>query len=286
MFRTRLLSGIVLVILAFAVIMAGGWVLAAVLCAVSLAAYRELTKATIVHTKEKAYNALEITGSILILLYYAGLYLGMCFMREYDRSIIYYMLTFCVTAAIASFLFVYVFSFPKFQAGQVMAAFFEFMYAPVLLSFLYMIRQGWSHGLYLVGLIFLCSWGSDTCAYCVGVLFGKHKMAPRLSPKKSVEGGIGGVAGAAILVGLYTYFVINPFSAEPFRLNLGSAMCLGAVGALISMVGDLAASAIKRDYDIKDYGKLIPGHGGIMDRFDSIIMVAPLIFFGLSLIAP
>ena len=147
-----------------------------------------------------------------------------------------------------------------------------------------MIRMGLDHGIYLVWLVFLCSWGSDTCAYAVGVLFGRHKMAPKLSPKKSVEGGIGGVAGAALLFGLYTYFVINPFTAQQFQLNLGGAMCLGAVGALVSMVGDLAASAIKRDNEIKDYGKLIPGHGGIMDRFDSVIIAAPLVFFGLALI--
>lgn len=286
MFRTRLLSGIVLVILAFAVILAGGWVLAAVLCVISLIAYRELTKATSVHTKGKTVNGLEITGSILILFYYLGLYFGMNRLHEYDRSVVYYILAAGVASAMVAFMFVYVFNFPKFHAGQVMAAFFEFIYAPVFLSFLYMIRQGWSHGLYLVGLVFLCSWGSDTCAYAVGVLIGKHKMAPKLSPKKSVEGGVGGVAGAAVLFGLYTYYVINPFSAEALRMNLAAAMCLGAVGALISVVGDLAASAIKRDYDIKDYGKLIPGHGGIMDRFDSIIMVAPFIFFGLSLIAP
>ena len=67
--------------------------------------------------------------------------------------------------------------------------------------------------------------------------------------------------------------------------NVVAAMCLGAIGALVSMIGDLAASAIKRDYEIKDYGKLIPGHGGIMDRFDSVIIVAPIIFLGLLLIA-
>ena len=117
------------------------------------------------------------------------------------------------------------------------------------------------------------------------VLFGKHKMTPKLSPKKSIEGGVGGVVGAALLFGLYTYYIINPMSAEQLRVGLGPAMCLGAVGALVSMVGDLAASAIKRDHDIKDYGKLIPGHGGIMDRFDSVIIAAPFIFFGLTLIA-
>ena len=286
MFRTRLLSGIVLVAVAVGAIIAGGWVLTGILCLISLIAYLELTKATGVHTEGTKLNCLEITGVILILLYYAGLYAGMLQMQDYDRSVVFIVLAVCVILSLLIFMFVYVFSFPKFKAGEVMKAYFALIYAPVMLSFLYIIRAGWSRGLYLSGLIFLCSWGSDTCAYCVGILFGKHKMTPKLSPKKSIEGAIGGIIGAALLFGLYTYYVINPFSPEQIKMNLGSAMCLGAVGAVISMTGDLAASAIKRDYDIKDYGKVIPGHGGIMDRFDSVIIAAPLIFIGLSLIAP
>ena len=284
MFRTRLLSGIVLVVIAAGTIIAGGWVLAAVLCAISLIAYRELTKATGVHDGAKAVNALEVTGFMMIVCYYAGLYIGLFRMESYDRSVIYRVFMSIVVIALLAFMFVYVFSFPRFKAGQVMAAFFELLYAPMLLSFLYIIREGWEQGVVLTVLIFLCSWGSDTCAYVVGVLFGKHKMTPKLSPKKSIEGGVGGVVGAALLFGLYTYYIINPMSAEQLRVGLGPAMCLGAVGALVSMVGDLAASAIKRDHDIKDYGKLIPGHGGIMDRFDSVIIAAPFIFFGLTLI--
>lgn len=286
MFRTRLLSGIVLVAVAVGAIMAGGWVLTGILCLISLLAYVELTKATGVHREGTKLNGLEITGVILIILYYAGLYAGMLQMQEYDRGVVFIVLAISVILSLLIFMLVYVFSFPKFKAGEVMKAYFELIYAPVLLSFLYIIRAGWRHGLYLSGLIFLCSWGSDTCAYCVGVLFGKHKMTPKLSPKKSIEGAIGGIIGAALLFGLYTYYVINPFSPEQIQMNLGSAMCLGAVGAVISMTGDLAASAIKRDYDIKDYGKVIPGHGGIMDRFDSVIIAAPFIFIGLSLIAP
>ena len=119
-------------------------------------------------------------------------------------------------------------------------------------------------------LIFLCSWGADTCAYCVGMLIGKHKMAPVLSPKKSVEGAVGGVAGAALLGFLFQLATDGP-SYEY------AVIC--AVGALISMVGDLAASAIKRNMEIKDYGTLIPGHGGILDRFDSVIFTAPIIYY-------
>ena len=105
---------------------------------------------------------------------------------------------------------------------------------------------------------------------------GKHKMAPVLSPKKSVEGGIGGVVGAALLGALYAV-AINKFAGAGADALTYAVIC--GVGGIISQVGDLAASAIKRNHDIKDYGKLIPGHGGILDRFDSVIITAPIIFY-------
>ena len=101
-------------------------------------------------------------------------------------------------------------------------------------------------------------------------------MAPVLSPKKSVEGAIGGILGAAILGAVYAYIFKNNLNFGFNPVIVCASAC--AVGSLISMVGDLAASAIKRNHDIKDYGKLIPGHGGIMDRFDSVIFVAPVIW--------
>ena len=131
-------------------------------------------------------------------------------------------------------------------------------------------------GAFLVWLVFICSWGCDTCAYCVGVTMGKHKLAPVLSPKKSIEGAVGGVVGAALLGAAYAA-LINRF-APGADANVLSYALICAVGGVISQVGDLAASAIKRNHDIKDYGKLIPGHGGILDRFDSVIITAPIIF--------
>ena len=125
-------------------------------------------------------------------------------------------------------------------------------------------------------LIFVSSWGNDTCAYLVGRAIGKHKMSPILSPKKSIEGLIGGIVGAGILgvvFGLiYNHFMQVVHSVWIFAL-------IGAVCALPAVIGDLAASAIKRNNDIKDYGKLIPGHGGILDRFDSIIFTAPIMYY-------
>lgn len=156
-----------------------------------------------------------------------------------------------------------------------MLAFFGLFYVAVMLSYVYQIRM-LEQGAFLVWLVFLCSWGCDTCAYCVGVTMGKHKMAPVLSPKKSVEGGIGGVLGAALLGAVYA-LAINKFGGASADVLTYALIC--GVGGVISQVGDLAASAIKRNHDIKDYGKLIPGHGGILDRFDSVIITAPIIFY-------
>lgn len=279
MFRTRLISGILLVIAALAVIMAGGGFLAAVLFLISVIAYRELTKACGLRPADRKICGLEIAGCIMILIYYIMLEISL-----WDGlTLVYPAMMIVIVAAFLVHLFVYVFTFPRYHANQVMASMFSFLYAPVMLSFIYLLREGLAQGRYLVWFIFLCSWGSDTCAYAVGVLFGKHKMTPKLSPKKSIEGAVGGVTGAALLFVLFTHLVINRYT--DMTLSPVLAALLGAIGALVSMVGDLAASAVKRDHEIKDYGKLIPGHGGIMDRFDSVIVTAPIIFIGIAILA-
>jgi len=162
------------------------------------------------------------------------------------------------------------------KAKQLMAAFFGMFYVGTMLSYVYQIRT-LNNGLYLAFLVFLCSWGCDTCAYCVGVLIGKHKMAPKLSPKKSIEGAVGGVLGSALLTALYCFIFRNHMNIDGTEIAILAV--IAAVAGLISMVGDLCASAIKRNYDIKDYGHLIPGHGGILDRFDSMIITAPIIYY-------
>ena len=172
---------------------------------------------------------------------------------------------------------IYVFAYPKYRSEHVMLAFLGLFYVTYMLSFVYKTRMLPENGQFLVWWVFLCSWGSDTCAYCVGMLIGKHKMAPVRSPKKSIEGGIGGVVCAGLLSALYA-LAINHFF---LGVELGLMQCaiIGAAGSVISQVGDLAASAIKRNHNVKDYGKLIPGHGGILDRFDSMIFTAPVIYY-------
>ena len=182
----------------------------------------------------------------------------------------------CIVGTFLAEMFVYVLAFPRYNAGQTMAAVFSFLYAPVLLSFVYQTRMA-PQGIYMVWMILISSWGCDTCAYAVGKLIGRKKIFPVLSPKKSLEGCIGGVLGTALIGWLYGCFFVG--KAFPDRRVAWAIAAICGAGAVMSMVGDLAASAIKRNHDIKDYGKLIPGHGGIMDRFDSMIVTAPMTYF-------
>ena len=129
----------------------------------------------------------------------------------------------------------------------------------------------------MVWMILISAWGCDTCAYVVGKLIGKRKIFPVLSPHKSLEGCIGGVAGAVLIGLLYGHFFVEKMFPDRQVAWIIAFIC--GVGAVMSMVGDLAASAIKRNHNIKDYGKIIPGHGGIMDRFDSMTVTAPIIYF-------
>ena len=260
MFKTRLLSGIVLVILALILIIAGEEVLLASTFLISCIGMYEL------------YRVFHIEKSIMAWISYLGVFvfytnLRLTFAQDVMTIAMGYMIL---------LMFAYVFTYPKYEAKHIMASFFGFFYVGVMLSYVYQIRS-LDNGVYLAFLVFICSWGCDTCAYCVGKLIGKHKMSPKLSPKKSIEGAVGGVVGTALLTALYAYI---------FHLKMGIASqqiillaVIAAIAGLISMVGDLTASAIKRNYNIKDYGHLIPGHGGIMDRFDSMIITAPIIFY-------
>lgn len=159
---------------------------------------------------------------------------------------------------------------------------FGIIYVTMMLAYIYETRR-LDNGVYLVWLIFVSSWGNDTFAYFTGVLIGKHKMAPVLSPKKSIEGAIGGIVGATALGVIYGSIVSTRMTEELVSPMLTFAVA-SCIGAMLAIVGDLAASAIKRNYNVKDYGKLIPGHGGILDRFDSVIFTAPVVYWAVVII--
>ena len=263
MFTTRLISGIILVVIAIFVVVQGGALLFAVTGAISLIGLFELYRVLGIHKKPLAWIGYLTAVSYYGILWFEG--------RKY--------ITLMIIASLMLLMTVYVFTFPKYRTEEITGAFFGVCYVPVMLSFLYETRI-MEDGAYTAWLIFLSSWGCDTCAYCSGMLLGKHKLAPVLSPKKSIEGAVGGVLGAALL-GFIFGAVFGGHMEEISDPMINCAIAC-AIAAVISQIGDLAASAIKRNHNVKDYGHLIPGHGGILDRFDSMIFTAPAIYFALT----
>ncbi len=275
MFLQRLGSGIVLVILALFFIFQGGWVLLVTCMGISLIGMYELYRVFGIQSSAPAF-----IGYGAAVLYYLDL-ATRCFSQFLGSGTVLVLIGLLIVL-----LGVYVFAYPKYHIKDILGAFFGVVYIPLLISFIFLLRDTVQGGRFFVWLIFLCSWGCDTFAYCAGRLLGTRKMAPILSPKKTVEGGIGGLVGVFLLVLLYGFLFQKPMGlsleAGPGRMLL--LAFFGIVCGVVSMIGDLAASAIKRNYDIKDYGDLIPGHGGIMDRFDSVIMTAPVVYYAVLLL--
>jgi phosphatidate cytidylyltransferase len=260
MFRTRLISGIILLAIAIGVIVLGGDLLFATLLVISLIGTMELSRIVKVNKALPGVLAYLSTVVFYLLLYFE--------LEQFQLMLfIVYLMLLMAT---------YVFAFPKYSTEQIAVPFLGLFYVSIMLSYIYQVRI-LEDGALIVWLIFIGAWGSDTCAYCVGVLFGKHKIAPVLSPKKSLEGCIGGVVGAAAIGAIYA-LITKDYITEVSNPILAFAV-IGAASSVISQIGDLAASAIKRNHEIKDYGKLIPGHGGILDRFDSIIFTAPIVYY-------
>ena len=179
--------------------------------------------------------------------------------------------------------FISMFSMEKRDLTQGMATIMGVVYIIFPLSHLVMIDKFFT-GQYLylgafrasglasyVWIVFLSAFGTDIFAFFTGKLFGRRKLIPSVSPKKTVEGSIGGIIGSVALCGLFGYFF----------LEKGFSICIliGVLGGVVSQLGDLSASVIKRKIGIKDWGTLIPGHGGILDRIDSVLFTAPLVFY-------
>lgn len=263
MFKTRLLSGIVLVILAVIVLYFGGLVTGIATLMLSIGGVFELLRISNQHK-----TVLGIATYLATICYYVLLFL------ELDKYV-----TFMLVLFIIMVLSIYVLSYPTYTDKDIMSAVLAFFYAAFLLSYFYKVRVLPDGGALIV-MVFVCSWVNDTLAYCAGVTMGKHKMSPKLSPKKSIEGLIGGLLGSTIVGGAYGAFFVNKVYDVKYGIVIFAVA--GLLGAAVAVIGDLAASAIKRNNDIKDYSNLIPGHGGILDRFDSIIFTAPIVYFCFS----
>lgn len=160
------------------------------------------------------------------------------------------------------------------------AAIFAGLVFPLMLSCLLLLRLR-ENGTAWVFVPLCISFGSDTLALFAGMLFGKHKLTP-VSPKKTVEGAVGGLLGG--ITGMLLFKLITEAALGTALVDWKTVMFLGIIGSVIGQIGDLSFSLIKREFGVKDYGKLLPGHGGILDRFDSVTFVAPFVFLALGFI--
>ena len=287
--KERIISGVILAAAIIGLGLIGSYPLSMALMLCSVIGYYELTsilcssasskKKKAVEEKKKGFDLIAWPGLVLSVVYYGGLMFiewryglvntpGMVSASDFWTLLIL-SLDFLLTMGI------YVFTFPRRKSSNATGAVAAFLYVPVMMSFLLRTRS-LSHGIWLYLLIFICSSVSDVCALAVGMAIGRHKLAPVLSPKKTIEGALGGIAGSA-LVSCLIAVLIRRF--EPGINAVPVFLIIGICGSIIGQTGDLAASAIKRNHGIKDYGHLIPGHGGIMDRFDSVIFTATVIYY-------
>ena len=260
MFKTRLLSGIVLMAITIALMVYGGYPLFFVITLISVIGLYELYRTVGMEKTMPAFIGYISSIVIDILILNNG----------FEELVMWLIATLMVLMAC------YVIAYPKYNSEQMTMLMFGLIYVTVMLSFVFKVRFA-QNGILLVWFIYIGSWGSDTCAYCVGKLIGKHKMPSKLSPNKTIEGCVGGAA----LIGLIFALVFFKHGQIIWQLPI-----IGAVSAVISQIGDLTASAIKRNHNIKDYGNLIPGHGGILDRFDSVIFTAPIVFYLIKYMLP
>lgn len=261
MFAKRFVSAVVLLAVAAVALVTGGTLLLALSVVVALAGTYEFLKVD--HMEKSVPGCISYVSVI-------GFYL-MIYLEAGD------VFTFGTVLLILFLLASYVFTYPQYHIKNIGICLLAVLYTGILVSYIYQTRC-LAYGNWFVWLILIGASGSDTFAYLAGMLIGKHHFS-ELSPKKTIEGCIGGVAGAALLALIYSFFI----PAQAAALIRGNVqvlfVCIGAFCSLVSQIGDLAASAVKRNYGIKDYSDLIPGHGGILDRFDSILFVGPFVYY-------
>lgn len=259
----RILTSIIGLAVFFAVIFAHHYVL---YCAVTLIALGILYE---------MYSVMELEKPAQILGYLSGLIICAGFI--FGKQI------FALTAVCMLFLIGMVALHGKVGSQKLLAAAFAAVFISVLMSSIFMIRKRFDK--YTVLLPFVCAWLTDTGAYFTGRLLGKHKLAPNISPKKTVEGSIGGLVLSCIGCVAYICIMVGLFAGGMPKMSVILKFAfIGLAGSVLSQLGDLAASCIKRDCNKKDYGSLLPGHGGLLDRFDSVLFAAPFIYYAMMYI--
>ena len=258
--NSRYLGAVVLAPLLIFVLL-GGLLLKLFTIALSVCGLYEFYNAL----KTKEIKSIPIISYILLVIYYA--------VNNDFEKMMYILVIAMVIALIIPIIDL------KYSFVDVAITFLGFIYVVILFSFIPLVNEKVG-GQFLVWLIFIGSWLSDTVAYYFGRFFGKHKLSPKVSPKKTIEGSIGGFLGATLGCGLFGVAV----SAYVPQVNIIHFFLIGALCGIMGQFGDLVASSIKRFVGLKDYSNLIPGHGGILDRFDSILFNAVVVFYYLTFV--
>ncbi len=261
--KSRLLTSVIGIPIIILILLAPKSVITFVVMLVSLIGMYEYYKATGL----SEYKNLCVMGYIAAIVISVGLKLSVAS-----------SLTLVYLYVVALFLLM-LFSNRTINIKHLGELLFGLVYIPYFLSHIIYIHS-LDFGRLYVWLVFIGAFLTDTCAYFVGTYLGKHKLCPDISPKKTVEGAIGGVIGGGLSFVVYG-IIVNTFFTSYLNggsFNLILLFLLGVIASIVSQVGDLTASAIKRQFGIKDFGNIFPGHGGMLDRCDSIILVAPIIF--------
>lgn len=257
--KTRILTAIILIPLLVLVLLSASPVIAAAVTVISAVGLYEFYKAT----------GLKDKKCLCILGYLAAIAIPL--MRSFVNPQFYAPLAYL-------FMFLlFVIMLARHKTVSVTDAamvIFSVIYIPYFLTNLLYIRE-LEQGRVLIWIPFIGAFLTDTCAYFAGVFLGRHKLCPEISPKKTIEGSLGGILGCMAACMLYGRLLEKAWSLDINYISLG---ILGLAMSIVSQIGDLSASIIKRKFGIKDYGSLFPGHGGILDRLDSVIMIAPMVY--------
>lgn len=268
--QKRVLTTVVGLPLVIFLVFLGGLFLTVVCGLVALAGLRELYLAF-----GKKDKPIHTVGYLATVGYFAAVYL-------FGPG---YWLLVCLTVFIITVQTCLVVFYKNLPLEDNVATVYGFLYVPFLLSFIVLVRNHQDWGVFYVWLVFISSFGCDTFAYITGMTLGKRKLTRTPSPSKSVEGIFGGIICATLLGLLYGFIITHFFKPDiPVNFILNAAV-ISFIGAGFSIIGDMAASAIKRRTDIKDFGNIFPGHGGILDRVDSIIISAPVVYLLITLLS-
>lgn len=269
--KTRVISAVVAIPLLLFSIIYGGIVLKLIGGFLSLIGMGELCVA--VSKKIKTVHFVGFAAEIAYIL--TLIYISQKYNDINNEALLLFLSVFFVIiiALVMLVLLLFVINHNSVNIIDGSVTVFSFIYVGVLLSLITIIRD---INIIYAWLPFIIAFGCDTGAYLTGSLMGKHKLCPKLSPKKTIEGAIGGLAFSAVLTAIYIFV-----AGKLGYLYSGSIIMyilLGILGGAVSQIGDLTASSIKRYTGIKDYGKIMPGHGGVLDRFDSVIYLTPIVF--------